>query len=242
MFVLVTRPLNDAARTAEKLAQMGYTPVISPVLNIVPTGAFWPQGVVDAAIATSAHAFQSLQFTSEWPTPETRRLVPLFLVGARTAEAARARGFNGPMRVAADAKALCAEITQGLRAPARLLYLAGRDRKSDLESCCADAGLAVKVVEVYAAEAATSLSQAAIGLAAVGAIDAVLHYSQRSAEVFLELAAAAALDPAPLPHVAISEDAAAPLRAAALPQVIVAAEPNEEAVLALFRQDNIAAS
>lgn len=236
MLVLLTRPFDEATRSAAKLAAIGHTAVLSPVIEIVPTGAVWPRGVIDAVIATSARAFQSLQLAPEWPPPELRRLVPLYLVGAKTAEAARACGFEGPLRITLDAKALCSVISDRFEAPTRVLYLAGRDRKSDLEACCADAGLALEVVETYAAQAAGSLSDEAVQLAAAGALGAIVHFSRRSGEIFLRLAADAGLDPATPVHVAISEDAAAPLQAAALPHVVVATEPNEDAILALLRK------
>jgi uroporphyrinogen-III synthase len=232
MLVLLTRPWDEAIRNAEKLAAMGYTPVVSPVIEIVPTDTPWPQGVIDAMVATSARAFQSLSLAPEWPPPEARRLIPLFLVGAKTAEAARACGFVGPERVTLDVKALCTVIGDRLKSSTRVLYLAGRDRKPDLETCCAEMGIALEVVETYAAQAATNLSDQALELIAAG-VGAVLHFSRRSAEIFLELAANAGLDPAPLIHIAISNDAAAPLTA--LPKVAAASEPTEEAMLALFQ-------
>jgi uroporphyrinogen-III synthase len=232
MLVLLTRPWDEAVRSAAKLRALGHDAVLSPVIEFVPTGALWPRGVIDAVIVTSARAFQCLNLAADWPPPETRRLFPLFLVGAKTAEAARARGFKGPLRVVLDVKALCAVIRDGFEPQARLLYLAGRDRKNDLETCCADAGVALEVVETYAAQAAASLSNEAVRLAAEGAIGAVVHFSRRSAEIFLSLAAEARVDPAPLIHIAISEYAAEPL--VVLPRVVVAAEPNEDAVLALL--------
>lgn len=231
MLVLLTRPSDQAARSAEKLKAMGHTAVLSPVIEIVPTQALWPDGVIDVVIATSARAFECLHLAPEWPPPEARRLFPLFLVGAKTAEAARARGFEGPLLITLDAKALCRVISDRFAAPTRILYLAGSDRKSDLETGCAGTGLVLDVVETYAAQAMASLSDEAVRLAAAGAIGAVLHFSRRSAEIFLRLAAKATLDPAPLLHIAISEDVAASL--AALPKVVVAAEPNEDAILAL---------
>jgi uroporphyrinogen-III synthase len=236
VLVLLTRPRDEAARSAAKLAAIGHTAVLSPVIEFVPTGAVWPQGVIDAVIATSARAFQFLPHAQEWLLPEACRLYPLFLVGAKTAEAARAGGFEGPARITLDAKALCSVISHRFEAPTRVLYLAGRDRKSDLEACSTEAGVALEVVETYAAQAAARLSDEAVRLVAAGALGAVVHFSRRSAEIFLRLAADAGLDPAPLVHVAISADAAAPLQAAALPQIVVANEPNEEAILALLRQ------
>jgi uroporphyrinogen-III synthase len=232
MLVLLTRPWDQAVHSAEKLYAMGHTAVVSPVIEIAPTGAEWPQGAVDAVIATSARAFQCLNLAPEWPLPEARRLFPLFLVGATTAATARTCGFEGPARVTLDAKALCSVIGDQLGAPARALYLAGRNRKSDLEACCNGARLSLEVLETYAAQPAAALSDEAVRLVADG-VGAVLHFSRRSAEIFLELSENAGVDPAPLIHIAISEDAAAPL--GTLPKVLVAHEPTEEAMLALFQ-------
>ncbi len=231
MLVLLTRPSDEAPRSAEKLKAMGHTAVLSPVIEIEATEAPWPQGVIDAVIATSARAFECLNLAPEWPLPEARRLFPLFLVGTKTAEAARACGFEGRPLITLDAKALSRVIIDRFAASTRVLYLAGSDRKSDLERECADTGLALEVVETYAAQAAANLSNEAVRLVVAGEVGAVLHFSRRSAEIFLRLAAKAGLDPAPLVHIAISEDVAASL--AALPKVVVAAEPNEDAILAL---------
>jgi len=234
MRVLLTRAKDDAARTAEQLAAMGHEAIISPVIDIVLTGATWPDGVSDAVIATSARAFRSLHLAPQRPLPEVRRLLPLFLVGANTGEAARAAGFEGPFQIAVDAKTLYGLILDRVRPASRVLYLAGRERKSFIEDACAAAGLNIEVVETYSAPAAEILSEEATLQLAVGAIGAVLHYSRRSAEIFLRLAEAAALDPGPVQHAAISEDAAAPLKEAALPRVTVAATPDEASILALL--------
>ncbi len=230
MLVLLTRPSDEAARSAQRLRAMGHRVVLSPVIEIGPTHALWPQGAIDAVIATSARAFECLDLAPDWPLPEARRLVPLFVVGAKTAEAARACGFEGPLQVTLDAKALSRVICDRFATSSRILYLAGIDRKSDLETGCAGSGLALDVVETYSTQAAASLSEEAVNLVEAGA-GVVLHFSRRSAEIFLRLAAEAGLDPSPLIHIAISDDVAAAL--AALPKVVVAAEPSEDAILAL---------
>ena len=240
MRILLTRARDEAIRTAEKLAALGHQPLLSPVLDMAPTGAQWPYGVIDAVIATSAQAFELAQFPFEWPLPEARRLMPLFLVGSKTAEAARRYGFEGEVRSAPDAKALAAAIVDEMHVPSRLLYLAGRDRKSDLESRCQEAGLDIVAVEIYEACAVEQLRDEAIEAMANGEIDAVLHYSRRSAEIFLALAERSAIDPRFFHHMTISADTAVPLQAAGLPFVAIAAEPNEQAILALLPHGNIA--
>ncbi|MHB8883936.1 MAG: uroporphyrinogen-III synthase [Methylovirgula sp.] len=234
MRILVTRARDEAKRTVEKLAGLGHQAVVSSVLEMAPTGMQWPHGVMDAVLATSAQAFELGDFAPEWPLPEARRLLPLFLVGSRTLEAARQCGFVGEAVLAADVKELAGIVIAKMQAPARLLYLAGRDRKSDLEISCKEAGLDILVVEIYEACAAETLSDEAINAMIKGQIDAVLHYSRRSAEIFLALAQAAGVDPIFLHHMAISADAAAPLQAVGMLLVAIAAEPNEQALLALL--------
>ncbi len=232
MQVLLTRAADEAMRSARKLEASGHSVLSSPVLEMVPTGAQWPAGVIDAVVATSARAFDLFSDMPDWPQPEARRLMPLYLVGERTHEAARERGFEGPASIAPDAKELATKAATTLPAPARLVYLAGRDRKPDLERTVANAGHEVDVVEVYAAQAAEGLSEGAIAALQAGEIGAILHYSRRSTEIFLELALSAGLDVRSLTHVAISQDAAIPLWDARCTEVHVAEKPNEQAMVA----------
>lgn len=233
MLVLLTRAVDEAARTAAKLAENGHSAILSPVLDMVPTGAEWPRGVIDGVLATSAQAFELFSDAPDWPLPEARRLMPLFVVGARTLDAARERGFEGAALVAPDARALAASVTAHVAASSRLVYLAGRDRKPDLEKEVTGAGIGVETIEVYAAQAAESLSEEAEALIAAGEIGAVLHYSKRSAEIFVGLARQSGLEVVDLVHIAISADAAAPLRRAQFKDVYIAEEPNEQMMLRL---------
>ncbi len=232
MQVLLTRAADEASRSALKLVAAGHSALLSPVLEMVPTGAEWPPGVIDAVIATSAQAFELFSDAPDWPLPEARRLMPLYLVGERTREAARERGFEGPATIEPDAKELAAKVAASLPPGSRVVYLAGRDRKPDLERNLTDAGQTIEVVEVYAAQAAEGLSESAIAALEAGAIGAVLHYSRRSTEIFLALAQGAGLDIRNTTHVAISQDAAVPLWDARCSEVHVAEKPNEQAMIA----------
>jgi uroporphyrinogen-III synthase len=233
MLVLLTRALDESNRTAARLASEGHDAVLSPVLDMVPTGAMWPAGVFDGVIATSARAFELLSAAPDWPLPEARRLLPLLLVGERTRDAARERGFDGPPLIGPDARILARAIAARFANPCRFVYLAGRDRKPDLEDSLAEVGHAVETIEVYAAQPAESLTEAALALARSGEIGAVLHYSRRSADVFLGLACSASLDLSRINHVCISHDAAAPLLAAGIHEVLIAKTPDEQAMFAI---------
>jgi uroporphyrinogen-III synthase len=234
MLILLTRALEESKRTAASLAREGLEAVLSPVLEMVPTGAIWPVGVIDGVVATSARAFELFSAAPDWPLPEARHLMPLLLVGERTRDAARERGFEGPALIASDARTLASEIGARIAVPSRLVYLAGRDRKLDLEESVIEAGHEIEPIEVYAAQPAESLSDTALALAETGGIGAVLHYSRRSTEIFLGLARNAGLDLSRANHVCISHDAAAPLLDAGIHGVLIAKTPDEQAMFAII--------
>ena len=232
--VLLTRAADDAARTADTLLAAGHDVVLSPVIEIVALEATWPASVVDAVLATSANAFEVPDFG---PAPEARRLMPLFLVGERTVERAREHGFEGASIVAANAAALSLAFGTMAHRPRRLVYLAGRDRKPDIEAALADAGQVVEVLEVYRAQATAALTEEAETAIRAKDLDAVLHYSRRSATLFAELASGRGLDISGLRHLCLSGDVAAPLHERGLPHVEIAGAPNEAALLGLLDQE-----
>lgn len=223
---LVLRAAEDALRTSEKLKALGFTSVISPVLEIAATGALIPPGAYDAVLASSAKGIDCVGTDAE-----PYKALPLHAVGAKTAKAARERGWR-PDIVAGNAEAILPLLLARYPAPAHFLYLAGRDRQAMLEAGLRDAGHAVTAVDVYEARAAEALSEEARAALAAGDIDIVLHYSRRSAEIFLRLAETAGLTGRldAISHVALSSDVAAPLRAAGL-SVACAGRPDEAHLL-----------
>ena len=206
MRVIVTRARGDAARTAAALRARGHEPLLSPVLEIVATGAAVDPGQAQAVIATSAHAFEFL------PQADAARLapLPLFVVGARTARAAAEAGFAPPPVIAASALELAQQMAKALPARARLLYLAGHDRKPDLEAALGAQGHVIDVVETYEARAVEALAPDVATALIRGEADAVLHFSRRSAQLFAACVAKAGLSAQAqgLRHVCISRDAA----------------------------------
>lgn len=230
MRVLVTRAGEDAARTAARLRDSGHEAILSPVLRVAATGAALPTQVFDALLATSAHAFEGVD-----RPPHAWEGAALLVVGARTAERARSRGFGAAEAVAPDVSALLAAMDERFPPPIRFLYLAGRDRKPELEAGLHARGHEVVTVETYAAHTADALTAEARAGLEVGAIEAALHYSRRSADLLCDLVAKAGLEAgaARAVHLAISADAAAPLQARGWP-ARVAARPDEEALLDLL--------
>ena len=219
------RASEDAERSAARLRELGYASVFSPVATALATGAAVPSGSFEAVVASSAKAVDLLSASSR----DAILALPLFVVGARTARSAQARDLEVEMS-AKDAAALAELLRARLPPTCRVLYLAGRDRKSGLESALAASGHRVTAIEVYVAEARRAWrSDEASALAAS---DAALHYSARSAELALRLAAGAGIADRfrTLLHVCISEDAASPLRASGATRVRSASAPDEDAL------------
>jgi uroporphyrinogen-III synthase len=218
--VALFRAHEDAALTAGKLAERGIAAILAPVTELAAVSAAPPQPSFDFALVTSAKAFAFAPV--EWL--DVARALPLYVVGERTAAAARARGLSPEGDVAADA----AELASRLAAlPGRALYLAGRDRKPDLEAAL---GGRATVVEVYEARERSGWSD--MEARAVGGAAAALHYSERGAALAVRFAEAAGVAAAfrAAPHVCLSRQVAAPLADFGVIRALWPQSPNEEAL------------
>ena len=226
--VLVTRPIEAGRRSAARLAGCGHRAILAPVLALEPTGTPPPPGPFDAVILTSANAVAALG--------DEQRTLPAFAVGSRTAAAARAAGACRVTVADGDGAALAALVAGHLAPGARLLHPTGRDRKPEPAASLRVCGFGVEVWEVYAATPASHLPAQAAEALREGRVGAVLHYSQRSAAALLDVASREGCFHAlrTLRHLCLSEDVAAPLRAAAMPQVEVAPRPREDDLMALL--------
>jgi uroporphyrinogen-III synthase len=222
----VLRAREDALRTSEKIEKLGFAAVVSPVLEIVATGATIPPGAYDAVLVSSAKGIECVGGAAD-----ACKDLPLHVVGAKTANAAKARGWR-PDIVAGNAEAILPLLLARYPAPAHFLYLAGRDRQAALETGLQACGHRTTAIDVYEARAAQSLTQEARTALAAGQIDIALHYSRRSVEIFLNLVEAHGLTPhlKRIAHVALSADVAAPLESLGL-EVACADKPNEERLL-----------
>lgn len=235
MRLLVTRPIDEAERTAERLRARGHEVLLAPMLSIAPVpGLDIPTGPFDAILITSGNAPRML--AGHDALAALRRL-PVFAVGRRTAEAAHELGFADVISAdgdAGDLVRLTAARFSG-RKPA-LLYLAGDDRARDLPGELRPLGIAVQTVVAYRALAATVLSPEIAEAARAGRLDGVLHFSQRTAAIFLGCCEPAGLAQAMarMPHYCLSRRVGEPLRAASWPDIRVAPRPDEDSLLDLI--------
>lgn len=227
--MLVCRPLVDGPRTADLLAALGAEAVLAPVLAPATLPFALPDGRPEAVIATSARAVEAL--THEQAVRLGTCIA--FAVGPRTAAAWRRAGFSDVRATQGDADLLANLIAATLPGPARLLYLAGRVREPRLEDALARAGYRVDVVETYAARPAEPWGEAVRTAFTKDGVGACLHYSVRSATLATAYARAAgcAAEFASAAHVCLSDAVAAPLRSAAIADVVVAPEPTEASLM-----------
>ena len=233
MRLLVTRPQEDGERTAQVLRARGHSVTLAPLLQIEPLAAEFGPGPFAAVLTTSANAARAVAGHAR--LAELRSL-PLYTVGRRSAEAARAVGFAVAHSAEGNAHDLIRIVAQELAGAARpLLYLAGADRSIDLAQTLATQGLTVRTAIVYRAAVAERVPREAEQAIAAGAIDGVLHYSPRSAEAFLRCAGAASLRERALAltHFCLSPQVAAPLAQAGAANIRIAARPEEAALLDL---------
>jgi uroporphyrinogen-III synthase len=236
MVVLVTRPQPDDEATAAALRARDFEVLKAPMLRFEPV-AF--QDDTDAAygavIVTSANALRGIE-----PHLENSRLLalPLFAVGERTADAARRAGFENVISADGDAAGLrdcvlASVRTKELKKASPLLYLAGADLARDLAGELGERGFTVVTHTTYRMAAVSSLPREICDAFAAHRIEAVLHYSRRSARAFLQAARAGGVEISALaiPQCCISAQVATVVRDGGATQVVVAATPDENALL-----------
>ncbi|QAU44180.1 uroporphyrinogen-III synthase [Bradyrhizobium guangzhouense] len=235
MSILVTRPHPDNAVTADSLRARGHVVLLAPVLKFEPV-AFHDESEAGygAIIVTSANAIRAV-------APQLQDLglveLPLFAVGEHTASVAREFGFKDVIVAGGDAASLRTKVMQGVRGKAlkkksTLLYLAGADLSRDLGGELGAEGFSVVTQTTYRMAPVKILPREVCqGFAAHG-IEAVLHYSRRSARAFLDAARDEGVEISALavPQCCLSETVASVLRDAGASQVLVAATPDENAL------------
>lgn len=176
--ILITRPHDDAVRTAEMVKASGLIPFIEPMLKV---GTF-----SDIDLPQDLSAYQGLVFTSVNAVRAVSSLIEshdltAYAVGKRTAEEAKKAGWKN-LRIAKghsrDLSALLAEEEDREGKP--FLHLSGRHIVKPLKAGYHQIERRV----VYEARKVVSLSEECLSLLDKGEFTAALFYSARTAENF----------------------------------------------------------
>jgi len=234
--VLLTRPERDAQRTAAALRAHGHEPILAPLLHIeILSDAELGRGPWAAILVTSANAVRAI---AEHRRRAALQAVPVYAVGQRSAQAMREAGFADVTSADGDVNDLANLVAARLKPATPLLYLAGEKRSGDLAGTLRGRDFMVQTVLVYRVIAAEKLPRQASDALTAG-IDAVLHFSRRSAEAYVSAAREAGVlnDALAKPiHLCLSGRIAQPLTGAGAARICIAARPDEAALLELLEK------
>ncbi|WP_374275027.1 uroporphyrinogen-III synthase [Brevundimonas sp.] len=225
--VWVTRTRPGADATADRLTDLGFRPLVSPLLTVVPLRPRLDLETVGALAFTSPNAVVAFARLAEG---DAWRRLPAYAVGDATAEAIRDHGVADVRSASGDLDDLAALIAA--RPPSgEVLVVGPREPSGDLPALLRPRGVTARAVAVHATVAAPADE----GRRALidSALAAVLIHSAKAAAI---LADTSDSTPRVWPFVvAISEAAARPLADVA-PRIQIAARPDESRLLAALTQ------
>ncbi len=230
MRVLVTRPQADAERTAAVLRARGHDVLVAPLMRVEPIAADL-DGKWSAVVITSANAVNAIAHNS---ARGALIKLPVFSVGRRSAEAAQQVGFTDVASANGDVHDLVRLIAARLdKNKTPVLYIAGEDRSTDLLAELSARGIAAEMRIVYCA-VTTPLPPPLIEALKAGEVDAVLHFSRRSADNYVTDARTAGISGPALAvrQLCLSEHVAEPLAGAS--RISIAERPDEAALIDLL--------
>ncbi len=229
--ILITRPEPMASETASRVAALGFTPVIAPMLEIRPVQATLPPPeTLQAVLVTSAVAIDMI--------PAAYHARPLLAVGDATADAARRAGFETVHSASADAQALAAFAVKLFSPDKGALLLAAREGLGEpLELDLNDRGFRVLRYAVYAIALPSALPSIAAASLGGDDLDAAMFFSADTARAFVRLVEAARLSDrvAQIDAVAIGKPTAVALERLPWRSVRIAAHPTQDEMLALLQ-------
>ncbi|MCG8494338.1 MAG: uroporphyrinogen-III synthase [Sneathiellales bacterium] len=179
----MTRPEPDGSALSEKLNALGHMPFLSPVMEMKRLPLKEPDlEDMQALLLTSINALRIFCELTE------RRDLPLFAVGARSAEGAREVGFNRVYSADGDVDSL-AELVMEKADPeaGSLLHIGGARLAGDLRGLLENAGFSYNREILYEMIAASQLQKKAEKALTSEELDGVLLFSPQTARIFKDI-------------------------------------------------------
>lgn len=226
--VWITRARPGAEATAARLSALGFSPLIDPLLEVRDLP--WTADLS----GVGALAFTSRNGLAAFARASARRDLPVFAVGAATADLAAEAGFSRIESADGDVAALAALIAARREAfEGAVLHPAAAEPAGDLVSPLARAEIQARAIAVYESVVRAPTAET---LAVLDDLGAVLLHSPKAARA---LAAVLTEHPAPsLKAFCLSPAVAAPLAALCadgrLGPVAAAPRPRETALFDLL--------
>ncbi|MBN9223000.1 MAG: uroporphyrinogen-III synthase [Mesorhizobium sp.] len=231
--VLVTRPEPGASRTARRLEEMGFQPLVLPLTETmalpVDAGALPDKAAAVAITSANAVRHASKELIAALCS------LPCHAVGKRTAEAARKAGFLSVSEGPGDAEALAESMASAFSGKA-VVYLCGRVRFPAFEQKLETAGVQLHAAETYDTLAVCYSDEALLQRLSDQTVDVVLLYSAKAAAAMQAVASRPMLLGSfeKTLFFALSSRIAAALDDSAGKAIRIAERPDEEALLALL--------
>lgn len=231
MTILITRAMPEASVTARQVCALGHHPILSPLQRCERLSPALPEQKPERLIATSARAFHPHSLL-----PQDWRALPLHVVGAATARAAREAGFTHLLIAGGDAQSLIRDVMNEAEAGSHLLYMAGEPRKADVEAALGER-FRLETRLHYRMVGVQTLTEATKHALETGRCHAILHGSAEAARLFITLTKAAGLVERlmPIRHLCLSPAIAQVLEGAGLPfspRLTIAEKPDMASLLA----------
>ncbi|UCI08377.1 uroporphyrinogen-III synthase [Mesorhizobium sp. B1-1-8] len=230
--VLVTRPEPGASKTARRLEEQGFQPIVLP---LTATKALQVEAkVVGNAVAVAVTSANAVRHAPKDLIAALAGL-PCHAVGKRTAEACRAVGFSTVSEGPGDAEALAEMLAADLAGQA-IAYLCGRVRFPAFEERLAAAGVRVHAIETYDTVQLDYPDAEILALLSGEPVEAVLLYSANAATAIASLAGRPGLHSlfAKTVFFALSGRVAKALQGIGNERIRIAPRPDEDALLKLL--------
>lgn len=238
MRLLVTRPADDAAELARRLAALGHEALIEPLLRVEPLDdATLGLAGIGGLVVTSRQALRALARNAA--ALIAARPLPIFTVGGATAQEARDLGcltvIEGPGQAAGLVPLIA---TRAARLEGRLLHLAGERLAFDLQAALAAEGVDMETRVVYRTMPARELSPATLTALRTPILNGVLLLSPETARTWVRLLAHHGLEieALSLTHYCLSPAVAAALGPLPQARSRTALSPSVEDLLALLTE------
>lgn len=230
MKVLLIRRKEDSQRTAKRLEDLGFEPVLFPLFEKVMLENAPSNKNPDFLVFTSGAGAESV---SEEDTQRFSQL-PVYAVGPRTAAILDAKGYKNIRKGMAGAKKLAEDICKDFGGTAHKgLYYCGIERAFDMREALTRCNITLEICEVYQIRRLEPDMKSFKNTLKSLNGGAILLYSQKSSEHFGALVDAS--DEVELPvtiHlIGISENAILPLREKRVKSIEVAQIANEEGMI-----------